>query len=84
VSFETGRILADRHETVFNVLMVMITLHLGAILFYEFVKRDNLVAPMITGDKLASSELQSLAVSTPLLRLVVGVVLAAGVVWIVT
>jgi cytochrome b len=84
VSFETGRILADRHETIFNILMVMITLHVGAILFYAFIKRDNLVVPMITGDQVASPELASVNVAAPLVRVVIGVLLAAAVVWAVT
>ena len=51
VSFETAETLAERHETMFNVLLVFIGLHLAAILFYALVKRDNLIAPMITGGR---------------------------------
>jgi len=32
-------------------LLGMVVLHLGAIAFYYFRKRENLVKPMITGDK---------------------------------
>lgn len=33
------------------ILLVLVALHLGAIAFYYFHKRENLVKPMITGDK---------------------------------
>lgn len=49
VSFDDGRVAAEWHEVVFNVLLAFIVLHLLAILFYALFKRDNLVGPMITG-----------------------------------
>lgn len=33
------------------ILLGLVVLHLGAIVFYYFRKRENLVKPMITGDK---------------------------------
>jgi cytochrome b len=51
VSFEVGRACAHCHHAVFNVLLGFIALHLGAVLFYWIVKRDNLVGPMLTGWK---------------------------------
>jgi cytochrome b len=33
------------------VLLSLIVMHIGAIAFHFFVKRDNLIAPMLTGDK---------------------------------
>ncbi len=36
------------------VLLILVALHLLAIAFYFFKKKDNLVKPMITGDKLLS------------------------------
>lgn len=51
VSFEVGRTCAHGHHIVFNVLLGFIALHLGAVLFYWVVKRDNLVRPMVTGWK---------------------------------
>jgi cytochrome b len=49
VSFETGRTFAHLHGRVFNLLLILTGLHLAAVLFYWFYKRENLVAPMITG-----------------------------------
>jgi cytochrome b len=49
VSFDAGRIAAKLHHQGFNILLGLIALHLGAVAFYLIFRRDNLVAPMITG-----------------------------------
>jgi cytochrome b len=41
--------IADLHEDLFDVLLVLIGFHIAAILFYALVQRKNLVGPMITG-----------------------------------
>ncbi len=41
------------------VLLGLVFLHLSAIAFYYFRKRENLVKPMITGDKLTPLEVPS-------------------------
>jgi len=51
VSFETGRLLAEIHETSFKVLLALIALHVVAIAAYLFLFKDNLVRPMITGHR---------------------------------
>jgi cytochrome b len=51
VSYETSRSAGDWHEAMFNLLLVLIALHVAAILFYLIVRRDNLVRPMLTGRK---------------------------------
>lgn len=56
VSYETSETLTDRHETMFNLLLALIGLHLAAILFYALVKRRNLVGPMIGGTAGGSGE----------------------------
>ncbi|NCN86120.1 MAG: Ni/Fe-hydrogenase 1 b-type cytochrome subunit [Sphingomonadales bacterium] len=49
VSFEAGRQFADIHELNFNLLALLIGLHITAIAFYHFVLKEKLVGPMITG-----------------------------------
>lgn len=51
VDFETARLANAWHYRLSNLVLVLIGLHLGAILFYRFWKRENLVTPMITGKK---------------------------------
>lgn len=87
VSFETGRACAELHETLFNVLLTFIALHVAAVLFYLIYKRDNLIATMIHGHRnhpshhLAGDSAQPSFASLP--RLVIGIALAGLVVWIV-
>ncbi|QNM83752.1 cytochrome b/b6 domain-containing protein [Sphingomonas sabuli] len=49
VSLSTADWLHDVHEASFNVLLVLIGLHIAAIVFYLLVKKLNLVTPMISG-----------------------------------
>lgn len=51
VSKELSDQLTGIHKLSINVLIALIVLHLGAIAFYTFLKKDNLVKPMITGWK---------------------------------
>ena len=46
---DTVETITELHEILFNVLLVLIALHLAAILFYALVQRKNLVGPMLTG-----------------------------------
>lgn len=49
VRFGTGRALAEWHEVSFNLLLIAVGLHLAAIAYYLFWKRQNLIAAMIKG-----------------------------------
>ena len=51
VSKELSDQLTGVHKLSINALIALIVLHLGAIAFYTFLKKDNLVKPMITGWK---------------------------------
>ena len=41
------------------VLILLVALHIGAVLFYLYKKKENLIAPMIHGDKLLGTEVDS-------------------------
>lgn len=43
--------LTGLHHLLADGLMILVLLHVGAILFYAHVKKDNLVKPMVTGWK---------------------------------
>lgn len=51
ISFKTGRELADFHELNFDILVILIALHITAIAVYRFVFKDDLVKPMVTGHR---------------------------------
>lgn len=49
VSFDQGRLASNIHGALFNILLALIALHIGAILFYLVGLRHNLIGPMIYG-----------------------------------
>lgn len=49
VSYDLAETLSDIHETTFDLLTVLIVLHLAAIAFYLVMRRRNLVRPMVIG-----------------------------------
>lgn len=81
VTFDQGRVAAEAHEVVFNVLLGMIVLHVLAILYYWIAKRDNLIAPMITGNKQLPADAQASGVSAPILKVLIGIAIAGATVW---
>lgn len=48
-SLESADFVHDLHETLFNILLALIALHVAAVLFYRFVLDKKLIKPMITG-----------------------------------
>ena len=50
VSGATSDLATDIHETLFNVLLAFIALHVAVVIAYR-LKGENLIAPMITGRK---------------------------------
>jgi cytochrome b len=84
VSYDTAEQMGDLHEDAFNILLILIALHIAAIAFYVVVKRVNLITPMITGRRPVNGEGPGIA-PAPLWRVLAGVVLAAGVTgWLFT
>jgi cytochrome b len=88
VSFETGRTCAELHETVFDLLLIMIAVHLLAVLFYLLYRRENLITPMITGvsadpGTAHRGQAQAALYFGSAARILIGVALAAVTVWMV-
>lgn len=81
VSFEAGRACAEWHETLFDVLVWVIALHIAAVLFYVIVKKQNLVAAMLHGHRDYSQQPTSTVRFASVTRVIVGVILAAALTW---
>lgn len=85
VSGDTSEWLYDMHHTLFDILTVLIFLHISAIVFYWLFKRTNLVRAMLGGSaKLPAAtaeneDLSDVRMRSPLLGLVIFVVCYAGV-----
>lgn len=51
VDIDTNRTANAWHETISNLLLALVVLHIGAIVYYRVWKREDLVGPMIHGRK---------------------------------
>jgi len=86
VSESTGSFLSSVHEINFNIILTVVGLHLAAIIYYHWVKKQNLVSAMFTGYKPAAHVPEHLAIpSSQVLKALVVCVAAAGIVyWILS
>jgi cytochrome b len=80
VSFDASRVLAARHEQVFDILLGFLGLHIAAVLFYFLVRRDDLLKAIISGRK-ARPHGSTGMVRVPAWRIWPGIGLALAVVW---
>jgi cytochrome b len=79
----SAHVAAELHKANFYLLLALIGLHIGAVLFYLLVRRDNLIAPMLTGRRPAPVGTRPVA-TAPAGRLVVAAAIAAGVaIWLI-
>ena len=83
VSGRTGNQITDIHYLNFDVLAIMIGIHIVAIFFYLLYKRENLISPMFTGKKTGDA-LEAIGGSKLGLALGVIVACAAAVYLLVT
>jgi cytochrome b len=81
ISYDSARILADRHETIFYILLAFVALHVGAILFYLIARRDNLIVPMVTGVRAGEGEGMRPA---PFGRFLLAAVMAAALTFVIS
>jgi cytochrome b len=82
VSFEAGRAAADWHGALFDLLLWLIALHIAAVVYYGLVKKQNLAAAMLHGERELPPG-QPAVQHASALRLVVGIALAALLTWLV-
>lgn len=83
VSFDAGRDAAELHEDLFDVLLAFIGLHVAAVFFYLFYRRENLIAPMFTGARRQNATPYTELRFAGWGRAVTGVILAGLGVWAV-
>lgn len=81
-----GKATSDRitglHALSFNLIELVIVLHVAALVAYYVVKRHNLVTPMITGKKRLPAATRAPRMASPILAAVL-LAASAGVVWAV-
>jgi len=69
------------HSTSFDLLLVLLGLHLVSIIFYRLVKKNNLVGPMLTGKKQVPRELATPVTGGGALRFFTTVIISGAIVW---
>ena len=80
VSYDAAEGAQDLHEDSFDLLLILIGLHLAAILYYALVKRQNLVGPMLTGCGPAPAGAEPMRPAS-ILRLVAAILVAVAAGW---
>lgn len=76
VSFESAQRLLENHDTLFDILLVLIGLHVAAVAYY-LLRGDNLVTPMLSGRRPEAAGAEPLR-PAPAWRLVAAVAAAAA------
>ncbi len=80
VSTKTADRLTEFHHLNFNILLGLIVLHILAVFFYLFFKKENLLLPMISGKKSIDDQAANAVVSSKSgIALVILIVWAAAV-----
>lgn len=85
VSFELGRKFADIHEFNFCILSTFITIHVLAVLAYQFILKNNLVGAMISGRKSFTSSPASPEsdIRVPVVPFMIAVLIAVAAIYAV-
>lgn len=87
VSNATVSLASSYHVTIGKaVVILLIVTHIAAIIFYLYKKRENLIRPMLHGDKLlpASTPASVDTATTRVLALAILLVCAAAVYWLIS
>jgi cytochrome b len=87
VTNATVSLASSYHVTIGKVLVIVLVItHLAAIVFYLYKKRENLIKPMLHGDKLlpASTPASIDTTATRTLAVAILLVCAAAVYWLVS
>ncbi len=80
VGAETSQWLSSIHRTNISILIALVSLHIAAILFHTFVRKESLVKPMFTGLKEVNDPQARPAQGGGLLNFLIALVLALVVV----
>ena len=81
LDYDGGRFASHWHGKAFDLMKLLVLLHLAAIAFYAVFKRENLVRAMIDGRKSRVDDQDALQPAR-LWALVIGLALGGGVAWL--
>jgi cytochrome b len=84
VSFEAGRTCARWHHSIFTALQVFVALHVVAVLYYVFVRKENLVGAMFGGRRAYAAQPADDVRFASWARFVIAVVIAGAAAWFIS
>jgi len=84
VSTDTSNWLSGLHRQNYWPIIILVALHVGAVLFYALVRKDNLVGPMITGHKLVAEAEAKPAQGGGAVVFLIALAITAGVLYLAT
>ncbi|HEV2866512.1 MAG TPA: cytochrome b/b6 domain-containing protein [Allosphingosinicella sp.] len=80
ISYEASECAGEIHEQLFNVILILIALHVAAIIAYALFRRQNLVRPMLIGSGEGPEGAEPMRAAGAG-RLAVAVLIAAAAAW---
>ncbi|MBA4748938.1 MAG: cytochrome b/b6 domain-containing protein [Sphingopyxis sp.] len=78
VSYETAEALTGWHKWLFDFIVALIAVHIGAVFYYMLFQRNDLITPMLTGRKPVPEETPPPQLASPR-RTLVAIALAAAI-----
>ena len=82
VEYDTADWARGWHNLLFNVLLGVIAIHVLAIVYYRLVKRNDLVTPMVTGNKSYDTAVAAPTLAPLWLALVLAVLAGGLAYWV--
>ena len=85
VNKDIQKIMSLIHNNVFDIIIVVSTLHVAAITYYLIVKKQNLISAMFTGKKWVENKYVTSAISHSklILALILLIIVCAFIYWLV-
>ena len=84
VSKDTSDLISTLHAGSFNILLALVALHIVAIVIYRVKHRENLLMPMLTGDKVVDESAPEPKQGSMKVALILALAVTAGVYVLVT
>jgi cytochrome b len=82
VTRSTRKFLTGLHHRNFNILLALVALHIAAIAYYRFRRRQDLISPMLRGTKSLPAGVQAPRIRGLLLAAIAFAAAAAAALWV--
>lgn len=80
---DVDKIMNFIHKNAFDIIQLLILLHIGAIIYYKIFKKQALASSMFTGKKIGNEKSLSIKSSKIVLAIIVAIIVTAFIYWLV-